>query len=557
MKLLLKQYLASLRERDELDVVLPDVLSAIGFTIISRPMRGTSQFGVDAVAIGPHFRTGKKALHLLSIKSGNLTRAQWDDGKQALRPSLAEILDVYIETRIPPRHKDLPIVIALCFGGDIQEDVRAQVKGFTDRNSIEGKLEFAEWNGDEIAGFMLSGLLREKLFPKPMQGSFRKALAFVDEPDVCVAHFTALLSQILSAANDDHQSRIRSARQIYLAAWNVFVWARDAENLDAAYRAGALSLLWMWSLCREHVVGGKRAKELATVVENMISLFRLAAHAYFEQHVLPYADIEDGLGVSVRPSDSVDVNLRLFEALGRVAVHGLWLLQLRERLTASGDDGIPEIDEELRKTLDVITSTVSNNHVFCEPLRDDHAIEIMLVGVFLVQCGLSEYFADWIEEVIGSSTYSYRTNGHYPCILRDYADLAAHPKDVEGYREEVTAGSILYPTLAVWLAVLERDDAVVELGAFREKHMPHSTFQLWVPDETSEQHLYRNSAAHGTGIAELALDDPKKLLASVIKEITEAPEFFELSAVKFGLWPLVLTACQSHRIPVPIHFWRR
>ena len=42
MKLVFRQYLASLRERHELDVVLPDLLSELGYTIISRPSVGTS-----------------------------------------------------------------------------------------------------------------------------------------------------------------------------------------------------------------------------------------------------------------------------------------------------------------------------------------------------------------------------------------------------------------------------------------------------------------------------------------------------------------------------------
>lgn len=76
MKLLLKQYLASLNERDELDVILPDIMSEVGYTVISRPKRGTTQYGVDVAATGPHPETGEKALFLLSIKSGNLTRDQ-------------------------------------------------------------------------------------------------------------------------------------------------------------------------------------------------------------------------------------------------------------------------------------------------------------------------------------------------------------------------------------------------------------------------------------------------------------------------------------------------
>ena len=47
MKLILKQYLSSLRERGELDAILPDLLSQLGLIVFSRPGRGTRQDGVD------------------------------------------------------------------------------------------------------------------------------------------------------------------------------------------------------------------------------------------------------------------------------------------------------------------------------------------------------------------------------------------------------------------------------------------------------------------------------------------------------------------------------
>jgi hypothetical protein len=52
MKLIIRQYLASPKERGELDAVLPDLLSQLGLNVFSRPQRGTSQDGVDVAAVG-------------------------------------------------------------------------------------------------------------------------------------------------------------------------------------------------------------------------------------------------------------------------------------------------------------------------------------------------------------------------------------------------------------------------------------------------------------------------------------------------------------------------
>jgi hypothetical protein len=78
----------------------------------------------------------------------------------------------------------------------MQEDVRPRVEGFIEKNTKVGRLEFVVWNGDHIADQIATGLQRENIFPKAMQTSFRKAVAMVDEPSVCVAHFGDLLRQL-------------------------------------------------------------------------------------------------------------------------------------------------------------------------------------------------------------------------------------------------------------------------------------------------------------------------------------------------------------------------
>ena len=70
MKLILKEYLASLRERDELDAILPDLLSQLGFTVLSKPQRGTRQYGVDVAAVGALNGGIEKTLPLLDQVGG-------------------------------------------------------------------------------------------------------------------------------------------------------------------------------------------------------------------------------------------------------------------------------------------------------------------------------------------------------------------------------------------------------------------------------------------------------------------------------------------------------
>ena len=73
MRLIIRQYIAGLKERNELDAVMPDLLSQMGMVVYSRPARGTRQDGVDVAAVGS-LNGGPEKVYLFSIKAGDLSR---------------------------------------------------------------------------------------------------------------------------------------------------------------------------------------------------------------------------------------------------------------------------------------------------------------------------------------------------------------------------------------------------------------------------------------------------------------------------------------------------
>ena len=210
MKLIIRDYLASLKEREELDAILPDLLSELGFIVYSRPRRGTLQRGVDIAAVGED-DDGERKVFLFSVKQGDLTRQDWDGSPQALRSSLNEIRDTYIRNRIPAKFNNLKIVICLAFGGDVQEQVRESLEGYIASNTTE-RIAYDQWNGDKIAGLILKGILREEILPKPMRSSFQKAVAMVDEPDVSYQYFARLAHDLRIAGTASVKARVRAAR---------------------------------------------------------------------------------------------------------------------------------------------------------------------------------------------------------------------------------------------------------------------------------------------------------------------------------------------------------
>jgi hypothetical protein len=326
----------SVSSKNALDAVLPDLLTEMGFTVYSRPAIGTRQYGVDIAAVG-RGQDGVKRVHLFSVKSGNLDRKDWNTASpQSLRPSLDEIRDVYIDSRIPVEYASLPIAICLCFGGDIKEEVRAEVNGYI-KNNTTSRITYEEWNGDRLAQIILDGILREELLSAPLRSHLRKSVAMLEEPDILMGHFETLIRRLLADPIARPASRLTRARLVNICLWIMFVWAREANNVEAPYRASELAILNVWNMLHNDLGKASEASENAGLVFNsLVELHFAIWEELYDKKILPFSNIRHAVSTAVGSHVSVDVNLKLFDTAGRIALHGLWLVWL-----ASGTRKLP------------------------------------------------------------------------------------------------------------------------------------------------------------------------------------------------------------------------
>lgn len=556
MKLIIREYLASLRERGELDAILPDLLSQLGMNVFSRPGRGTRQDGVDVAAVGKLDGKAQK-VYLFAIKPGDLTRKDWAGGSvQDLRPSLIEILDAYIPNRLPAEHQGKDIVICICVGGDIQEQVRLTLEGFIKQTQKPG-ITFEQWNGDKLASLIQSSFLREDLLPRNARSQLRKSLAMLDEPDTSYEHFAALIRSLSVVEHLKHTQRVTAIRQMSICLWILFAWGREAGNMESAYRSSELVLLHAWKIVSFYA--GKKNKSALAVISafrSILSAYQQVCSQYLAKCVLPHVRKRDGLSSAVRGSCSLDTNLKLFDVLGRLAVDGIWAYWFAERCAEEQDDAQNQFLTLYKEHATSIKALMSNNPTLFLPVKDDQAIEIC-IAVFLLALDPNNHndIKTWLTEIVDRATFAYRTHGLYPTNLDAYNELLDHPKKGDDeYRENVTRGSILYPMIALWAALLGFDDLYTEVAAFKEKHLQHCNFQFWYPDENTEAIFYTNSDAHGATLSNVCVDQPKEeLLRQAFNECDHSPHFRNLSAVRLGFWPLIVVACRHYRLPLPLH----
>lgn len=554
MKLLIRDYVGSLRERNELDVILPDLLSETGYQVFSRPSIGTVQRGVDVAAVG-HDKDGNRTVYLFCVKPGDLTRPEWDGPPQTMRPSLNQILDEYIPNWLPPAYRGLPVVVVLCLGGDVHEGIRSQVSSYTAQNTKEGKITFEEWNGDKIAEMILAGLLREKVLPKPLQSHFQKAVAMVDQPEIAYEHFARLIHALRAGVKTD-KDRVRVARQINICLWVLFVWARDIDNLDAPYRASELALLNVWDLLRPFFP--KRPQAKSTIIAVWYELIRLhitiSSH-YLDKKVIPYTGKRHALSRAIRSAEAVDINLKLFDVLGRLALTGHWITWIA---TFNGAGPSADVKDTLKNAVKSGIELIVNNPALHLPISDDQAIDVALFLCLAgyLRLGLGD-IEIWLSEMARRLRVTVYQHGRYPCIFREYRDLLDHPRhQTDEYRKEATAGSTLVPLIAAWLAAFGNRDALKRLKELKEGPLSHCTLQLWVPEAASEDHLYLDDATHGVAVPDLPLtEDGQALLKRIRDACDNSDGFLKLSAVRSRHLPVVLTACRHYRLPVPPQLW--
>lgn len=557
MRLIIQQYLGSLKERGELDAILPDLLTEIGFEVLTRPMRGTSQAGVDIAAVGPDPDDNDVTkLFLFTLKAGDLGRRDWNGGTdQAVRPSLDEIQDSYISHRIPEQYKSLPIAICVCMGGTWSENVRDNWAGYVENHTKES-LCFREWNGARLTDLLLKGVLRQELLNTERRSDFQKAIAMADQPDVSYRFFDCLVRGLLLEPHASPKQGLSHLRQAYICLWILYVWARDTENLESPYKCSELALLLAW-----HVVKSGFGKTDATsaqatqVVDQLINLHLLIAHDFLTQKIEPFVSKPYVISRAVNSQSSVDVNLAVSDVFGRIVLNGLWqhwLASFAEDKTERGSH-----ESACNAALSNAIVLINNNPTLKSPICDDFAIEISLFMLLAQACERLPDVVGFIVEITHRCCFALRSRGRYPVPTRDYHELAEHPRDnSDEYFREMTGGSILYPVLRFWADFCSLDETREQLVRGFKRELSHTTHQLWVPDTDTEDTLWIGETYNGRGLTLLPVDKDTDTFMSLLEKIcNDYRAFNELSAMKFGLWPFLLLACRHYRMPVPPQFW--
>lgn len=557
MKLILAQYLRTLKERDEFDRLLPDLLLAMGYVSVSKPQTGIRQYGVDLAAVGISPDDGVKELLLLIIKRDDIGRTDWDTGPQSVRQSLNEVLDVYLKTHVEPAHESLRKRIILATTGDLKQDTQINWDNYTKEQAARASFGF--WGGDQIAVLIEQHMLNEHIFDAEDRANLRKSLALAGELDYDQKDLYKLFLRQLGLTGDGALSNktakprdlIKALRVVNLAAQIYAHWSEEEGNVKQALTGIERAMLWSWH--RIHLEDENDRPRYHQELGELWMGYNAAGKRYFEK-LQGHLYVQDGLSGYCR--ENAEFSLVVFEQIGMISAIGLcraWVMEDEQTQQAGLKDA--------EVVADGLVALLQNNPISGSPIFDGHVTDITLGLLLLHSTGYNSQAQNWLAELVKRIDYAFKIKRNFPICTDSTDDLVeATVFGDDELRARLMRTSWLLPTLAAWAVILDRDDLYAVIAKNSTTDYPEICLQLWHPTQDLQKHLYFHMAQYQCGESEAPIHLPdtaqefrdrmKAILDSTRHNIIESSP-----AWRKGLPALDFVACRHFRTPVAPFLW--
>lgn len=559
MKLILAHYLRTLRERDEFDRLLPELVIEMGYVPLGKPQTGVRQYGVDFAAVGQSLEDGVREILLFVIKQGDIGRNDWDgDPRTSVHPTLNEVLDVYLTTHLAPDHQQLRKVVIVATTGDLKQELHLNWKGFVESNQTRAKFEF--WSGDHVAALLERYLLDEHLFAESDRTDLRKALALAGDRDYDFRDLQKVLRRQLGLNKDgsvaEPCSNIRQlAKAIYranLAAQVCAHWAQSDGDRKQALWVAERTLLWTWH--RIQFIEPASRKELYKALGDPWAAYTNAAKEYVEviQH---HASVRDGMAGYCR--ENVEFSLVLFEHIGLLATIGL-----SQVLITVEDETAKETQQKNAEIVgQTLLNLINNNSATASPRLDRNVCELCLALVFLISIGRQAEVESLLKEIAYRLHFNFVRRRSFPIgtdSLDDLVEFETSPTDEMA--EKMMNTSWMLATVASWCAIGALEDSYSLLAKGHKEAYSNICPQLWHPTEDWPKHWYYQTSyyEHGETEAPYQLPEDSGELRAKVEKFHDLEKYSwtkHSQTAPIGLWPIDFIAVRHFQLPVPAHFW--
>lgn len=556
MRLALSHYLRTLRERDEFDRLLPELLTQMGYLPLVKPKAGVRQFGVDFPAVGQSLKDGTDELLLFVIKQGDIGRRTWAGDPNAVRESMEEIIDVWLGSHVPPEYENHRKVIVVATTGDLGQDVEPNWAGFATRYPL---IRFEFWGADKVSDLVEEHLLNEHLFDGQDRSDLRKALVMGADSEYRFDHLCQLMLRQLGIASDgklndsgtqqNAPALIKALRRVHLAALVCSHWADSEGERRQALWVMERTLLWCFH--RAVLQSLQERQDVREVIWEIWRSYMQAASRYYDA-VVAHIHVKDGLSGYTR--EGAEYSVLLLEQVGLLASIGLSAALVE----SSQNDAWRARSGEFATALAML---LRNHEAAASPRLDAQVIDICLALVLFIQTGQHDLARRWTAEITERLNFVFILARMFPIGTDSFDDLIEfNVNGTDEFNGMMRLHSWLLATMASWCVMLRLDDVYENLAANYAKNYPDLGGQIWHPTDNWAAKWYFGPAHQSSGSTEAPYTLPAS--AQALRDriaqfnMTGRLRWEETSpALAMGLWPLDFIACRHFRTPVPASMW--
>lgn len=468
--LIVREYLASLKESDELDYVFPLFLESQGFIILSKPSeyKGMPQYGKDVVAVGVDFKDNVKKRFYFELKGGEDRHIDTNvyTKKDGVRESLLEAKDKDFDF-INKEDEKLPLKIVLVHNGEIKASVESTFAGFVEKNfPTDGNVEFEHWGLSELTRLFSEHFVCHYLLADEKATQlFNKTLTNLNVFDGVSPFYIEMLDGILKDLNFDSVKKklprhiVKLFETLRLIAFVIYTESKNQyNNFDITKRYLTCLVLKLW---HKILVCKAEQNPLVQRQYNKIWDFYNSVMVEYFKRTMPLATALDGF-YSERGGryEQVGYTFRVLEWLQYYTMFG----------------GVNEEDQKpLMATM--LYNIINANNVSSRPLIDNHSIPICLILNLYLYYNDIEKAKEYLTSVINSLYLGYLNGGRLPDARNNKKNVVKFVATGIKPYNYVDKTSLLMPMLLEWTVILEmeaeylflRDFAInnkIDLGLF-------------------------------------------------------------------------------------------
>lgn len=409
----IREYLESLKEDNELDYIFPILLESMGFRIVSTPRatKGQPQFGKDVVAIGPD-ESGKMHKWFFELKGAaarDITSETFNC-QDGIRDSIQQAIDVDFPDCNIPSFKKLPLKIVIVHNGIVKGNFRVQYDAYVKKTVTNA--DFEDWDIDRLVSLFQKHLFDECLFrDEESYKLVKRILVFQDTPGWKTDDFEKLIKiQLDNCPTQKSKKRILS---LHFSAINLMLAILYKEgitsnNLLYCKRAADVAVLKVWSWVLKNEL--ERNRFILTAYSKMLQSQLLIYEAYLKK-LLPLATQFKGLYmVNGMTTEKYLYPLRCYDFIGDV----LYYYQ-----ASSYYIGVKkQRQKHLRYGVEVVKRIISCNTGFDVPLLDTNSIPFLCAIRFILDNGGTEedqgFIGEWVLRIVNNIILRKRDDDMFP-----------------------------------------------------------------------------------------------------------------------------------------------